>query len=48
MLGDLADGDLKWSVDFRTVYATLLGQWLNVHSDEVLGGHFNALPLLHG
>ena len=29
-LGELAGGDLKWSIDFRRVYATLLDQWLSL------------------
>lgn len=35
-LADLEDGDLKMSVDFRQVYATVLQQWLNVPSTAVL------------
>jgi uncharacterized protein (DUF1501 family) len=46
LLGDLKDGDLKWSTDFRSVYATLLGQWLNLPASDVLGGSFETLPLL--
>jgi uncharacterized protein (DUF1501 family) len=46
LLGDLQDGDLKWSTDFRSVYATLLGRWLNLPPDEILGGHFETLPVL--
>lgn len=46
-LGDLRDGDLQWSIDFRSVYATLLGQWLNLPADDILGGRFDALPVLH-
>jgi uncharacterized protein (DUF1501 family) len=44
-LGDLRDGDLAWSIDFRSVYATLLGPWLGLPADLVLGGHFDSLPL---
>ena len=46
LLGDLQDGDLKWSIDFRSVYATLLNQWLNLPALEILGGHFDPLPVL--
>jgi uncharacterized protein (DUF1501 family) len=48
LLGDLDDGDLKWSIDFRSVYTTLLGQWLNVPTDEILGGSFKMLPVIQG
>jgi uncharacterized protein (DUF1501 family) len=46
LLGDLQDGDLKWSIDFRSVYATLLNQWLNLPALEILGGQFDPLPVL--
>jgi uncharacterized protein (DUF1501 family) len=45
-LGDLKDGDLKWGIDFRSVYATLLVGWLGVSSHQVLGDRFEALPLI--
>jgi hypothetical protein len=36
-LGDLVDGDLRWSIDFRRVYATLLDGWLGLPAESVLG-----------
>lgn len=45
-LDDLDSGDLKYPIDFRRVYATLLDQWLGVDSKTVLGGPFEHLPLL--
>jgi uncharacterized protein (DUF1501 family) len=42
---DLEDGDLKWSLDFRRVYATVLERWLGVPAKTVLGGMFERLPL---
>ena len=45
-LGDLQDGDLKWDVDFRSVYATVLDRWLGVPSNAALDGHFEPLTLL--
>ncbi len=36
-LTDLADGDLKHTVDFRSVYATVLNRWWGVESAPVLG-----------
>ncbi len=39
-LQDLEDGDLKMSVDFRPVYATILEDWLQVPSQPTLGGAF--------
>ncbi len=46
LLGDLRDGDLEWSTDFRSVYAALLGHWFDLPPDGILGGHFDALPVL--
>jgi uncharacterized protein (DUF1501 family) len=46
LLGDLEDGNLKWSIDFRSVYATLLSGWLRLPADAILGGRFLSLPLL--
>jgi uncharacterized protein (DUF1501 family) len=45
-LKDLDSGDLKYSVDFRQVYATLLDKWLGCDSRTVLGGSFAHLDLL--
>jgi uncharacterized protein (DUF1501 family) len=47
-LGDLVDGDLKWSIDFRRVYATLLDRWLGLPAEAVLGQRFEPLPILRG
>ena len=45
-LTDLDAGDLKFAVDFRSVYATLLDGWLGTDASAVLGGSFGKLPLL--
>ena len=45
-LDDLDSGDLKFVIDFRRVYATLLDQWLGCNSQTVLAGKFEHLPLL--
>jgi uncharacterized protein (DUF1501 family) len=42
---DLQDGDLKMSVDFRRVYATVLEDWLGLPSKTALAGTFERLPL---
>jgi uncharacterized protein (DUF1501 family) len=41
-----ASDDLKSSIDFRQVYATLLASWLAVPSADTLGGKFDELQLL--
>jgi len=44
-LTDLNSGDLKMSVDFRQVYASVLEGWLNIPSSGILGGSFAPLSL---
>jgi uncharacterized protein (DUF1501 family) len=43
---DLVNGDLKYNVDFRSVYAGILEQWLQTRSEPILGAHFKALNLV--
>jgi uncharacterized protein (DUF1501 family) len=43
---DLASGDVKFNIDFRRVYATLLDRWLGCDSKVVLAGEFPHLELL--
>jgi uncharacterized protein (DUF1501 family) len=45
-LTDLDDGDLKFAVDFRAVYAAVLEQWLRADARRVLGGTWPGLPLI--
>jgi uncharacterized protein (DUF1501 family) len=47
-LQDLEDGDPRFAIDFRRVYATLLDRWLGCPSERVLGGVFAHLPLFPG
>ena len=39
-LSDLDNGDLKFTQDFRGVYAALLEDWMKAPSEKVLGGKF--------
>jgi uncharacterized protein (DUF1501 family) len=39
-LVDLDQGDLKFGVDFRSVYASLLGDWMKAPADQILRGQF--------
>ena len=43
-LDDLTDGDLRYQIDFRSVYAGLLDDWLGVDSRGVLGEKPPPLP----
>jgi uncharacterized protein (DUF1501 family) len=45
-LTDLADSDLKHHVDFRSVYATVLDQWLGADPTRILGAEFDRVPFL--
>ncbi len=44
-LTDLVDGDLRMTVDFRRVYATVLEDWLGLASKTALNGTFERMPL---
>jgi uncharacterized protein (DUF1501 family) len=43
---DLFQGDLKFTVDFRRVYAGILESWLKTNSSAILGRRFEPLELL--
>jgi uncharacterized protein (DUF1501 family) len=45
-LDELTDGDMKYGIDFRRVYATLLDGWLGCASKDVLGETFEHVPVL--
>jgi uncharacterized protein (DUF1501 family) len=45
-LDKLDDGDLIYSVDFRSVYATLMDKWLGCPADKLLGHKFPLVDLL--
>lgn len=45
-LTDTDNGDLKYTVDFRRVYATLLNRSLNAEASAVLGGSFEEIGFL--
>lgn len=45
-LQDLDNGDLKYQVDFRKVYATILENWMGANSSSILTQKFNKLPII--
>jgi uncharacterized protein (DUF1501 family) len=45
-LTDLDNGDLRISTDFRSVYASVLEEWLRAPSQLVLGKKFATLPIV--
>ena len=46
-LADLdTNGDLKYAVDFREIYATVLDKWLEVNSESILNKSFRTLDFI--
>lgn len=45
-LSQLENGDLKYQIDFRDVYATLLDKWLNINNSAVLNKNFIGLDFI--
>ncbi len=43
---DLLRGDLQFTVDFRSVYAGVLENWLHTRSEPILGRKFSSLVLV--
>jgi uncharacterized protein (DUF1501 family) len=43
---DLKDGDIQYGTDFRSVYATILQDWLKTNPLPILGKPFPTLPVL--
>ncbi len=44
-LDDLDDGDLKFHTDFRSVYASIIADWLKLAAEPIVGSGFKAMPL---
>ncbi len=42
-LSDLDEGDLKYKIDFKTVYATVLKNWLDADDTAILGKKYDHL-----
>lgn len=46
-LSDLDNnGDIKYEIDFRTIYATVLNKWLDSEPTKILKGNFNQLDFI--
>jgi uncharacterized protein (DUF1501 family) len=45
-LTDLDAGDLKYNTDFRSVYATILQNWMDTPSKPILGNQFPTMSVL--
>ncbi|WP_139490519.1 DUF1501 domain-containing protein [Brevibacillus dissolubilis] len=44
-LAKLVNGDLPYTVDFRSVYATVIDKWLGGAHQDILGKRFEVLPV---
>ncbi len=47
-LSDLDQGDLKFTTDFRSVYGTVVSDWLGADAGPIVGGAFPKLPIFGG
>src|SRR6478672_7651546 len=45
-LDDLDEGDLKYQVDFKNVYATVLSKWLGADDQKILGKRYDHLSFI--
>ena len=45
-LSDLEEGDLKYKVDFKDVYATILHKWLKADDEKILGKKYSYLNFI--
>ena len=45
-LSDLQDGDLKFTVDFKNVYATLLNKWLSANDKSILNNKYDLMSFV--
>jgi uncharacterized protein (DUF1501 family) len=45
-LTDLDDGDLKYGIDFRSVYAGVLKEWLGADPRQIIRGSFRSVPIV--
>jgi len=45
-LCDVDTGDLKFSVDFRSIYQNILSNWLNINSNNVLHKEFDKISVV--
>ena len=45
-LTDLDNGDLKYQIDFRNIYATVLDKWLDTNAKDVLGAGFSPMSFI--
>jgi uncharacterized protein (DUF1501 family) len=47
-MSDLDEGDLKYGIDFRSVYTGILDGWMKANTKKILSGSFRALDVIKG
>ncbi len=45
-LADLNEGDLKYKIDFKNVYATVIDKWLNADAVKILGRQYESMSFI--
>ncbi len=45
-LADLDEGDLKYHIDFRSIYATVLNRWIGANDAKILGSQFDYVNII--
>ena len=45
---DLSEGDLAYTTDFRSTYATILERWLGLDPDPIVHGRFEQFDFVAG
>ncbi len=45
-LADLDEGDLKYQIDFRNIYSTLIQKWLKTDVNTILGNQFEMIDFV--
>jgi len=45
-LAKLDKGDVKWQIDFRSVYADVLQNWMGTDAETILKRKFNPLNVV--
>lgn len=45
-LENLDNGDLKYSVDFRSIYKNILENWLNADANKIITGDVSPLIIV--
>lgn len=45
-LTNLDNGDLRYGIDFRSIYATILDRWMDADARKIIGGSYEYVPFV--